>query len=172
MLRQHAFTPEIDAERTAVSLAQAARQARSFRRRAGVSPAEEEDFRQEILVDLVARAGRFDPDRGSWPAFVCVVTGHAAATIARRRRREAIELPAGDDDFIDPRSVTMDLVIDLARIIERAPETVRNVVALIAEEGDVANAGRASSLSRASFYRTLSDLRTSLRAQGIDGSAL
>ena len=66
----------------------------------------------------------------------------------------------------------MDLVIDLARIIERAPETVRNVVALIAEEGDVANAGRASSLSRASFYRTLSDIRTSLRAQGIDGSAL
>jgi len=172
MLRQHAFAPEIDAARTAVSLAQATRRARSLRRRAGASAAEEEDFRQDILVDLVARADRFDPDRGSWPAFVCVVTGHAAATIARRRRRETIELPAGDDDFIDPRSVTIDLAIDLARIIDRSPEPVRAVVALIAEEGDAACAGRASTLSRASFYRTLSDFRRALRAQGIDGSAL
>jgi DNA-directed RNA polymerase specialized sigma24 family protein len=172
MLRQHAFAPKIDAERTAVGVAQAARKARSLRRRAGASAAEEEDFRQDILLDLVARAGRFDPDRGSWPAFVCVVTGHAAATIAQRRGREAIELPAGDDDFVDSQSTMVDLAIDLTRIFERSPERIQSVIALIAEEGDVASARRASSLSRASFYRTLSDLRGSLRAQGIDGSAM
>ena len=172
MLRQHAFAPKIDAERASVSIAQAALQARKLRRRSGAPAAEEEDFRQEILLDLVARADRFDPYRGSWPAFVCVVTGHAAATIAHRHRSKAIELPASDDDVIDPRPNTIDLLIDLARIIERSPDPIRRVMALIAEEGDVASARRASPLSHASFYRTLSDLRHSLRMQGIDGRAM
>jgi DNA-directed RNA polymerase specialized sigma24 family protein len=83
MLRQHADTAPFNA----IHAAQA--RARSLSRSLGAQSADAEDFRQAMLLDLIRRSGRFDAERGSWPAFVCVVTQHAATRIAKHRGRAA-----------------------------------------------------------------------------------
>lgn len=42
-------------------------------RRLGLSPADHDDLRQELLVDLTRRLDRFDPSRGSLGGFAWTV---------------------------------------------------------------------------------------------------
>lgn len=173
MLQQHPYRPASGPSAIADAIAAAEWQARRLCRRCGCSSADEEDFRQAILVDLIARADRFEPVRGSWPAFVRVVTEHAASRIARNEgRRAAYFSPLADqDEPIDDRQRpgSNDLAIDFAREIERLPRSLRGLVDLIAETGTVAGARRASPLSPASFFRALRELRLRLLAAGFAG---
>lgn len=170
MLQQHPYRPASGPSAIAEAIAAAEWQARRLCRRCGCPSADEEDFRQAILVDLIARADRFEPVRGSWPAFVRVVTNHAASRIARNEgRRAALLRPQYDPVDDRQRPASNDLAIDFAREIERLPRSLRGLVELIAETGTVAGARRASPLSPASFFRALRDLRLRLLAAGLAG---
>lgn len=176
MLRQCPNRPPSEASTIADAVAAAEWLARRLSRRLGSVAADEEDFRQAILLDLIARADRFDPSRGTWPAFVSVVTRHAAAGIARDQcRRAALFLPLDDDEPIDDRQPpgAADLAIDFVRETGRLPHPLMRLVDRIAEAGTVAGARRASAASPASFYRALRELRLRLVAAGlvIEGSA-
>ena len=59
-----------------------------LRRRLRLPHQETEDFRQDLLTDLVARLPAYDPCRGSIGAFSGVILQHRAARIAKRVRRE------------------------------------------------------------------------------------
>jgi DNA-directed RNA polymerase specialized sigma24 family protein len=173
MLRQHAFNPGFDAETVALSLAAARGRARALRRRLRAPSVDEEDFRQTILLDLVTRADRFNAARGSWPAFVCVVTRHAAAEIARSHSCAAALVSLLPHDLVDDRHrvSAADLAIDLKRAIEHLPRHLQNLVALIAETGSLTRAQRASAISPATFYRALRDLRLRFIAAGLATAA-
>ena len=70
----------------AAALAAATTKARSLRRRLKAPAADEDDFQQAILLDLIHRADRFDPDR----AVPRVVRVHGdRRLLAGQRRLEA-----------------------------------------------------------------------------------
>jgi RNA polymerase sigma-70 factor (ECF subfamily) len=46
------------------------------------------DFRQELLVDVIARLPAFDPQRGSLGAFAGIVMANRAARLAHKVKRE------------------------------------------------------------------------------------
>lgn len=74
MQGKHPNTRQLEPAALAVALAAATTKARSLRRRLKAPPADEDDFQQAILLDLIHRADRFDPDRAVWGAFVSMVT--------------------------------------------------------------------------------------------------
>lgn len=171
MLRQHLDTPAFDPAKVQEAIAAAKARARSLHRSLRAQAADEDDFRQAVLLDLICRSDRFDATRGSWPAFVCVVTHHAAARLAKRQSRTAAlitSLPP-DHDVADDRCRVgaADLAIDLKRAVERLPPQLRNLVALIADTGNLACAQRASAVPTASFYRALGELRRRFIAEGV-----
>ena len=64
------------------ALATAARYARFGARRMSLPRADREDLQQDILVTLLERSGRFDPDRGSWSTFVTLLARRAVMDAA------------------------------------------------------------------------------------------
>src|SRR5882724_9987861 len=67
-----------------VLLREATMAARGLVRRLGLPGHEQEDLRQELLVDLIARLKWFDPARGTLNAFANVIIRHRAGRLARR----------------------------------------------------------------------------------------
>lgn len=73
----------------------AARLVRQFR----LPPSDRDDFRQDLLVDLIARLKGFDPARGSLGAFAGTVVAHRAAHLASGIVRDrAVFAPVSLDD--------------------------------------------------------------------------
>ncbi len=171
MFQQGNGTIRHDRAALKVALAVASTRARSLRRRLKTQAADADDFRQAILLELVGRAARFDPCRGTWGAFVSVVTRHAAARLANHRLRHpsAAMVLSLDPDIADAnhRVDAIDLGLDLRDSFDRLPRRLKRVVDLIVETGSVANAQRASGLSTASFYRALAELRLCFIADGL-----
>jgi RNA polymerase sigma-70 factor (ECF subfamily) len=62
--------------------------ARRLIRKLGLSTDHLADFRQELLVDLIARLPAFDPNRGSLGAFAGIVMTNRAARLAHKVKRE------------------------------------------------------------------------------------
>jgi DNA-directed RNA polymerase specialized sigma24 family protein len=163
MPRQHSEPARFEPAALATALAAATARARSLRRSLKAPAADEDDFRQAILLDLIGRAERFDPNRGAWGAFVSVVTRHAAARIAHHQLRhaQATTWLSEDHDVADDshRIDGIDLGLDLQRSCNRLPRRLKGLVGLIVETGSIADAQRESVLSPASFYRALAELR-------------
>ncbi len=163
MLRQHLDTPAFDPAKVQVAIAAAKARARSLNRSLRAQAADEDDFQQAILLDLISRADRFDPSRGAWGAFVSVVTRHSAARIAHRQLRhaQAVTSLSGDHDVADDsrRVDGIELGLDLRRSCDRLPRRLKGIVDLIAETGSIADARHESALSPAGFYRALAELR-------------
>ncbi|WP_161957180.1 sigma factor [Aestuariivirga litoralis] len=134
-----------------------------------------DDHRQDILLDLLQRAHRFDAERGSWGAFVTVVTRHAALTLLAQHLRSAIIENTPTDDLADPRShveaATL-LSIDVKAARRRLPPSLSEILDAITEEGSVTGAQRAGTLPAASFYRALRQLRLRLIAAGLKPSTV
>jgi DNA-directed RNA polymerase specialized sigma24 family protein len=134
-----------------------------------------DDHRQDILLDLLQRAHRFDAERGSWSAFVTVVTRHAALTLLARHLRSAAIENTSADDLADPAGhveTRMLLSIDVSSARKRLPPSLGEMLDAIAEEGCVTGAQRAGTQPAATFYRALRQLRLRLIAAGLKPSAV
>ena len=169
--RQHTTAPLDDPAALAVAVAAAGRAARKVSRHAKDPAFDRDDHRQDILVDLVSRAARFDPARGSWGAFVTVVTRNAAHTMLARRTGMITVAPAEVEalgDIAQGHAEAASAVrIDTTALLQRLPASLLPVVMGVAEEGGVTDAQRASGIPAASFYRALRQLRLRLIAGGL-----
>ena len=77
--RQHTKSPFDDPAALAVAMAAAGRAARKVSRHAKDPACDRDDHRQDILVDLVSRAARFDPMRRR---LVRLVAAHRKSPLA------------------------------------------------------------------------------------------
>ena len=174
-MAQHRQTSEMDI--TGIGLAVADRCARRIGRTLRLPAADIGDVRQDLLLELVRRAPRFDGQAG-WPTFAKLVIRHAGQDVAdhlvreRRRHGGPIDDPErmSDDDGLWPGGTAgagaIHLRLDLQRFLETLPEPLRRLCHLLAE-GDRAEALAGSGLSRSEFFRQIHELRMRLRAFGL-----
>lgn len=174
----------------AIILAEAEQAATRLRRRLGLPRSDEEDLRQDLLVDLIARLPAFDARRGRLGALAGRIIRNEASRLAARHCRvlraqngpflslEAVADGAGLDRTVSgqgahPQALLaddyLDLRIALARL-GRRDQALCNAVALWSVD-HLASKGLGS---RAGLYRRLRELRNVLTAYGLgaaeDGS--
>jgi RNA polymerase sigma-70 factor, ECF subfamily len=116
----------------------------SLARQHSRSRSDAEDAVQDIFVDILGSAGRFDGSRGTESGFVAMIARRRLIDLARRRAVRAIESTTegqrGSDPGatpIDPRAVTRALAVEdmldakaVVRAIEALPEGERDVLLL------------------------------------------
>jgi RNA polymerase sigma-70 factor (ECF subfamily) len=151
------------------------------------------DIRQELLLEVVRRAPRFDPARAAWPTFIDMIIRHAADELAARlvcgQRHNAgflddlttrchgvrvrlTEVVSESEGFgalwsgAGDSFTEVDRRIDIERFVERLPDSLRRLCRLLQTELP-ADAQRLSGLSRSEFYRQLDELAMRLRAHGL-----
>jgi hypothetical protein len=64
------------------------RTARRLVRRFRMGTHERDEFRQDLVADVITRCRSYDPSRGTWGAFVGTILAHRAAQLAMSVRRE------------------------------------------------------------------------------------
>ena len=162
-----------------------------LRRRLRLPRTDQDDLRQDLLLDLIRRLPAFDARRGTIGAFAGIVLRNQSARIAARIVRDrraaggpllSLDAPAGDGSSLADRlrdtdslsawhghcgdiEAAIDARIDLARVLE----------ALHARDRLLCSAAAGCRLrlladrdlgSRATIYRRLRDLRCVLAAHG------
>jgi DNA-directed RNA polymerase specialized sigma24 family protein len=170
MQRHHAQSQLNDPAALAVAMEAAGRRAGTLAHRISDPARDREDHRQDMLVDLISRAARFDPARGCWGAFVTVVTRNAARSILARHAGVTV-VDAGIETLADDTLVHADrawaVKLDTAALLQRLPPSLLPILIGVAKEGGVTDAQRASGMPAASFYRALRQLRLRLIAGGL-----
>jgi DNA-directed RNA polymerase specialized sigma24 family protein len=135
-------------------------------------PHEQPDIGQDLLVEMLPRFARHDPERASAATFIDVLARHAAHAVGQRyqRRRAKLSQTVPLDEFSEADADDRNAA-ELARTIERAvltlPAHLRGLVDLLAADGRPAGASRRSGLSHATFYRRLGEIRLHFLAQGL-----
>ncbi|MBP3954802.1 sigma-70 family RNA polymerase sigma factor [Gemmata sp. G18] len=129
---------------------------------AGPYVSDREDVEQELVLHVLERVRRFDPDRGTWPAFVqCLVErfGHnwARARRAAKRAGGPLDLLPRDVPEHRPRAEP-GAGLDLAEALARLPEELRDIAELLTTE-TVAGAARTRGVSRSAMYVWVYELR-------------
>ncbi|MBX6323817.1 MAG: hypothetical protein IRY94_18530 [Rhodospirillaceae bacterium] len=173
-----------DNDHMGVALAAARHHAARWARRLGRQRPDEEDLRQDILLAVVERAGRFDPSCACWATFVALLARHAVADRRQaERRRRAVEMIPLDLDQVDAdaaaawaaaradrrdAAAAIALRIDLHALLGALPPTQRATLAvLLGTDGEPAAARRASGRSSSAFHRDVQELRLWLLASGL-----
>ena len=119
----------------------------SLARRYSPTPADAEDAVQDVFVDLMRSASRFDPSRGTENGFVAMITRRRLVDQARRRTARREETRSDSADYgSDPASAAavpvlppdVEQKLDASKaaraIVELAPE-VREVLLLATVDG-------------------------------------
>ena len=99
----------IDCREAAMLVAMADRVAARLCRQGHGCRLEREDFRQDLLLDLLSRFGAYDPSRGSLETFVSVCFRHRSARIRRIAHRERVSRHPVD---LDAPAITGGRLID------------------------------------------------------------
>jgi len=158
---------------------------------------ERQDVEQEILLALLEREPRFDPDRGMPSTFAGVVSMHRAAelteAIVRDRKRLLFGSPTCEgaeeceDEWLDGVNNREDAlplwgevpnyyegvhtVMDLETAVAYMDTEQRTLFDLLACHQDIPSACKASVMSVATFYRRVADLQMHLRMFGFKAAA-
>ena len=171
MQRHHTSTLLNDPAALAVALTAAGRRAGTLARRINDPARDRDDHSQDMLVDLISRAARFDPARGCWGAFVTIVTRNAARSILARHAGMMAAAASDIEGLADNTQRNAEMVcavkLDTAALLHRLPPSLLPVLISVAGEGGVTDAQRASGMPAASFYRALRQLRLRLIAGGL-----
>jgi RNA polymerase sigma-70 factor (ECF subfamily) len=176
-----------------IALAAADYYARKIARSLKLPPADLEDVRQDLLVEVLRRARSYDAGRAAPATFIELVTRHAADELASRQvaarqvvRRSVDDPVARADGSSAPfgdllpeelglaafwagcrdRFAAIERRIDVERFIQRLPDDLRCLCRLLQTERPTV-AQRLSGLSVAEFYREIAELRMRLRAIGL-----
>jgi RNA polymerase sigma-70 factor (ECF subfamily) len=152
---------------------------------AGFRPDDWEDLRQDIVLDLLRRAPKFDPARGDWQGFVRGVARHQSTVlIARRRRtREVLgedlvnreDTDIGDPmDTLDNRccsdaALELHLRLDVHRVVASLPARLRSV-ALLLGQMPVKEVCERTGKSRSSVYQMIRQIREAFVSAGLTPS--
>lgn len=152
------------------------------------------DFRQELLVDLIARLPSFDPKRGSLGAFAGIVMANRAARVAhkvKRERRLYGAVPTSLDETLpdsdgptrgdlfsegEGLSAYFGQPVDAFAEVERRLDVERGLGALDPDEARLSAALSQSNIdelvdrghaARSSLYRRVKNIRLALLAAGL-----
>ena len=163
--------PEWDQGLIARAWSTAAYAARTTCRRRGWPQAAQDDLRQDILLAVLARAHRYDAQRGAQSTFLKIVSQAAVVDHARAARTRPLSdlVSSVPEDVAAPEDPEERLLqrIALAGVIAELPPSLLRIVVLIAECGSAAEAHRASNQPLCTFYRQLRELRMRLRLAGL-----
>ena len=169
-----------DTDITGIGLATADRCARRIGRTLRLPTSDIGDVRQDLLLELVRRAPRFDGQAG-WPTFTRLVIRHAGQDVADRlvrdRRRHGGSIDDNEQTSEDDGlaawwagGVTgagaIHLRLDLQRFLDGLPHRLQHLCRLLTEE-DRATALVESGFSRSEFFRQIHELRMRLRVHGL-----
>lgn len=113
-------------------------------RKRRIAAAERDDLIQDILLALLQASAHFDPARGSWGGFVTIIA------------RRGLAAPAHDPEAH----------LAMMRAADEMPEAQRALLRSIFAHRDIAATRAASTVSTATFYRDLQELRCWLRIMG------
>ena len=173
----------------------AATRAYQMATRFGLSRADREDLHQELMLDLLERAGQFDPKKGSAGTFTGMVSQHRASEFLQRltKDRSRLNFCSGsaanesESDDLDALAITDSVVPqwgeitdryeeihathDLDQALSRMDDEQRTLFALLVEHQDVPSACEVSGVASATFYRRLADLKMHLRMFGLKATA-
>ena len=162
--------------------------------RFGLSGAEREDWQQELMLDLLEHADRFNPGKGSAGTFTGLVSQHRSTELLDQLIKDRSHLSffghdaANDDsaetdpDLYDENVVPLradshsllqekDALRDLESAIAYMSHEQLTLFSLVNSHDDLPSACRASGLSPAAFYRRVAELRMHLRMFGIKAAA-
>lgn len=163
-------------------------------RHLGLPAADRDDINQDLLVEMIVRLRRFDPDRAAFATFIDLVAGHGACTIVSRYRserrlfgaepasiddpkwaglRETVSNDGGLSSLLggssDPQG-SLDLAHDVTRTIKVLPDALRELCALLQSEPAAVALCR-SGLGRATFYRRVREIRLRFLVEGVQAPA-
>jgi DNA-directed RNA polymerase specialized sigma24 family protein len=170
MLHHPTHIPLHDQTALAVAVSAAHRRAGRLAHQVTDPARDRDDHAQDILLDLITRSSRFDAERGSWGAFVTVVTRNAALTILARSSRPVAPDCDVDDLMLEPHwnaERSLVTMIDARTLQRRLPASLRDVLVTLLEAASVTDAQAKSGQSPASFYRAVRQLRLRLVAAGL-----
>lgn len=140
---------------------------------AGFPRDEVEDARQDLLLDFLRRAPKFDRGRGDWSGFVRgLMRNQAAVLIYRRNRRIRREVFAGN--LIEPGSDTpegvlegmvgedptasLEVSVDVQRVLLQLPHHLQNLACLLSGM-PIHDVCTATGKSRSRVYQMIRQLR-------------
>ena len=157
----------------------AARHARSLAGTAGYGFDDFEDLRQEIVLDLLRRAPRFDATRGEWHAFVRALCRNRASELAIRQWRLPREVSLDAAMLEDGCSAVgfsqhhyfeevaaLNLGVDVRRVLGTLPARLR-VLALLLGCMSIKEVCARSGKSRSSVYRMIPQIRKAFVSAGL-----
>lgn len=152
--------PELD-EATLRIVSRLARRAAS---RWGLSVFDREDLEQDLLVDVLRRASKFDPDRGaSLGTFAYRIAENRLSSI--RRPGIVVAEPSSGEPSVSAGD-DRDLAIDLAGFVQALPARLRTLCEHL-ETSSVSESARRLGVSRATVRRDVKRLRELLNGAGL-----
>jgi RNA polymerase sigma factor (sigma-70 family) len=183
----------ITGSKTFTNIAMKAAQYRAFvsAKSVGMTPADREDLQQDLLVDMVAHADKYDAGKASLGTFAALVAKNHASDYLRSYKKDRARLrfssgltardePEAANDvaslFDAAESVwsdapdyyaECDTYRDLQTAIAYMSDDQKSLFDLLEESGDLPTACKAYGTSPATFYRRVNDLQMHLRMFGL-----
>jgi len=124
-----------------------------------------EDLEQEALITLWRAVSRFDPDRAALRTYVERIVESTVASVLRRGCTQKRTPNAASHSEPLHTLVSLELRLDLDRILNKLEAHDRRVAQLLAEYSP-AEAARIGRTSRPSIYRSIDRIRSALLAAG------
>jgi RNA polymerase sigma-70 factor (ECF subfamily) len=143
-----------------------------------------EDIRQELIVDLLRRSPKFDPNRGEWEGFVRGVMRNHSTVLRQRKCREVVSPMSME--FIQARAteagpsptaaltsnlrckgtIGLDVKLDLQRAISSMPLALQTLARQLSQM-NVTEVCRSTGRSRSRVYQMIRQIRALLVSAGI-----
>lgn len=134
-------------------------------RELGLSPDEKPDLEQECYLAVWVRLPQFDESRAGLATFIDKVARTTLSSIAKAARA-AKRTSAGIPAQSTPHRSDYERQLDLRKLVASLSKSDRNICKLLAQYSR-GEACRRSRLSRSSFYRAISRIRTAFVAAGM-----
>ncbi|MBI4910950.1 MAG: sigma-70 family RNA polymerase sigma factor [Acidobacteria bacterium] len=152
-------------------------------RRNGMTPEDCDDLTQELFLKYLERKDGFDPARGSYKTFVSCLIRNRAASLLGQIRRTSARLPlcplpcackASPDDpapepsdaIEEPRAKSVDLTVEVRRVVGSLPARLRHVASRITTEPAIEIASEMG-VSRHRVYQLVAQLRSAFTNAGL-----
>jgi DNA-directed RNA polymerase specialized sigma24 family protein len=160
-----------------------------------LSAADREDLHQGLILDLLERADRFDPEKGSAGTFTGLVAENGTNDFLNGLRKDRARLSfASDTEAANDPDINIDAVATNDSVVplwaedrdlfsdSAALRDLETAIAYMSDDQaalfdllgicqDLPSACKASGISTATFYRRVSDLQMHLRMFGFRAAA-